>query len=1227
MKKLNIIKKSLKALIIVAILGLATSGTAQVKKGFSLRYQSSINGDLIVVGNNTISRTATGNYNGENGNHDYSDNVYVDIDNDNSTFNSSSVNITNPYPNDECLSIDKVLLYWAAADKGVEYGNYETDNQPGWNFNQVKLMLPGQNSYSTVSADEVIFRGRDENPHFVNDAYICVKDITGDVLNNSNSFGKYQVANVEGREGYLYSHDGNNTGTSGGWQIVLVYKTDNLSRKNISLFDGYANVTSSNNNFNINFNGFQTVPSGAVKSDLIIGALEGDRDLSGDRIQMLNSSNNFVDLDAPYRPSYNFFNSRITSGNSNFVDRNPSSLNTLGFDSAVFSLNNPGNTLLHNNQTSTTLRLTSNQEAYGLYLLGLSVEVYEPKLDPIFYTATPNNITPNGSPQTVTYNASTTNSGNDDATNISFTTTVPVGSELVEPITGLPNGVTYSYNSSSRELTFYGTNGLLDVGETLSLSFDTTVNDQCYFLENACSTSLTSQLTATYSGVINGSTYNTLSSNNVDACKQGNYLQTTVTVNPPASATWITAPNELDTTVEYNDTNALNSAQSLAPVASCSNLTPIKTSGNFVANASCPTVGTITNTWNFTDACGNTIENYTQVITLVDTTLPTISVPSEIIIEGCSASDITSSNAVFEFNEFGSNDVQTIFYSISNYNASDDYSIDSITYNDVITSTNDCPVIVTRTFTITDTCGNSATAIQTITVQDTSPPTISIPADITIECGQDIPPISDVIQNESVINSSNYSVINNEYSVSAWFKSINSNNYEPRNFAVPDNNLGFGVEGDISGASGELGANSSGTEVIRVDFNVPQLYINVTFGWKNPNEDAYLTFYLNNQQVGTTKRHYGGNDSVYNPILFTTDNGDAFDRVEFSAPYAPDNYDHDYLIHTLTFKKVAAEFEAATGTDTCGLVTISGSDSETTTCGNTKTVIRTWTATDVCGNSVSANQTITVVDTTPPTFTAPDNIEIFTDPECNYDASLSSTGDVIDESDNCSTHSEATYTDTVTNGTCEGSYIITRTWSLVDDCGNAAADQVQTITVTDNTTPNLISCDIKASTIECNGSNNKTLATNWNISNISQLETCAQDNCSTNVTVTSDFDFNNYVSTCGLGGTITVNYTVSDDCGNSASTSATLTIEDTTAPDLTACTDVADETIECDGANNSTLATDWNAANIAALATCPTDSCDTDNTFTVTSDFDFNNYVSTCGAGGTITVNYTVSDD
>lgn len=155
-----------------------------------------------MVANNILSRTATGNYNGEEDNHDFTNNVYVDIDNDNSTFNSSSANLVNPIPNDPCLEIDKVLLYWAAADKGLINNGVEAENEPTWDFNNVKLMLPGQTSYTTVTADQVIYRGRDQNPHIDNDPYVCVKDITNAVKSLTNPFGKYQLANIEAKTGF-----------------------------------------------------------------------------------------------------------------------------------------------------------------------------------------------------------------------------------------------------------------------------------------------------------------------------------------------------------------------------------------------------------------------------------------------------------------------------------------------------------------------------------------------------------------------------------------------------------------------------------------------------------------------------------------------------------------------------------------------------------------------------------------------------------------------------------------------------------------------------------------------------------------------------------------------------------------------------------------------------------------------------------------------------------------
>ncbi len=116
-------------------------------------------------------------------------------------------------------------------------------------------------------------------------------------------------------------------------------------------------------------------------------------------------------------------------------------------------------------------------------------------------------------------------------------------------------------------------------------------------------------------------------------------------------------------------------------------------------------------------------------------------------------------------------------------------------------------------------------------------------------------------------------------------------------------------------------------------------------------------------------------------------------------------------------------------------------------------VSREFTLTDLCNNTEKKTQTITVSDNTAPTFTVPSDIEIFTDASCNYDATVTVTGDVTDEADNCSTAINATYSDSVADGDCEGNYVITRTWSLIDDCGNAAANQTQTITVSDNTAP------------------------------------------------------------------------------------------------------------------------------------------------------------------------------
>jgi hypothetical protein len=122
------------------------------------------------------------------------------------------------------------------------------------------------------------------------------------------------------------------------------------------------------------------------------------------------------------------------------------------------------------------------------------------------------------------------------------------------------------------------------------------------------------------------------------------------------------------------------------------------------------------------------------------------------------------------------------------------------------------------------------------------------------------------------------------------------------------------------------------------------------------------------------------------------------------------------------------------------------------TCDGETILTRTWTLTDDCGNSTVKEQTITITDVTPPTFTDPADITIYKDENCDHDASVGVTGDVTDEADNCDNTLDATYSDVVAVGSCIGELIITRTWSLTDDCGNnTLKDQI--ITVLDTTRP------------------------------------------------------------------------------------------------------------------------------------------------------------------------------
>src|SRR5262249_9753391 len=137
----------------------------------------------------------------------------------------------------------------------------------------------------------------------------------------------------------------------------------------------------------------------------------------------------------------------------------------------------------------------------------------------------------------------------------------------------------------------------------------------------------------------------------------------------------------------------------------------------------------------------------------------------------------------------------------------------------------------------------------------------------------------------------------------------------------------------------------------------------------------------------------------------------------------------------------------ATAQDSCSTFTVSYSDIVSNVCGGAKVISRVWTAIDACGNTTNRAQTITLRDTSKPTITVPPDLTL----ECGASTAPSATGSAAGQ-DTCSSVN-ITYSDSISNN-CGGSRVISRTWTVVDGCGNSISG-LQRITLRDTTPPSL----------------------------------------------------------------------------------------------------------------------------------------------------------------------------
>ena len=233
-----------------------------------------------------------------------------------------------------------------------------------------------------------------------------------------------------------------------------------------------------------------------------------------------------------------------------------------------------------------------------------------------------------------------------------------------------------------------------------------------------------------------------------------------------------------------------------------------------------------------------------------------------------------------------------------------------------------------------------------------------------------------------------------------------------------------------------------------------------------------------------------------------------------------------------TFTSIPEDFDAScddelpmvypTATDLCSDVEITVVEAtEVGTVDGTFNIHRTFTATDDCGNETSATQTITIVDTTAPEF-------VFIPDDYTAECSDVLTMDDATATDNCGAVT-ITLEEATAAGDCAGDYVITRTFTATDNANNSSV-ATQTITIVDTTelTSQLIT---QQSVLTCTQWMKLLLLTTVELV-ITVEEATAAGACAGDYVITRTF-------------------TATDDCGNATSATQTITIVDTTAPELT----------------------------------------------------------------------------
>lgn len=327
-------------------------------RNFIQRTQHSLFGDVKVIGNTVLCILNNG--------------VCVEpsnTDSNNNTNLQKAPQSASSFTLPTNATIEYARLYWQGR-KAATSNNDAWDNTSKTAAATIGIKKGSGGTFTYLTADIKDFDST-QSTNFIR-TYSASADASSVVTGSDTYY--IDTANFYTNTGATSNNSiSDGLGAYGAWVLVVVYQDPNETKaRNITVFDGYKQVTKDTGNIDISVSGFLTPRTGTVDSKTYVFAAEGDRYIQGDAIKMagLTYSTTLATIGT--------FDSRVDV----LGTRNPNLTNNNGIDIQKYDSGTTSGALniIRTNEVGAKFQFTSTQDTYFPSLIVFSTELYLPQL-------------------------------------------------------------------------------------------------------------------------------------------------------------------------------------------------------------------------------------------------------------------------------------------------------------------------------------------------------------------------------------------------------------------------------------------------------------------------------------------------------------------------------------------------------------------------------------------------------------------------------------------------------------------------------------------------------------------------------------------------------------------------------------------------------------------------------------------------------------------------------